>query len=185
MRQIEWIVLHHTLTEDGQTVNWQAIRRYHTEIKKWKDIGYHFGIEKISSHYEILVGRPLNMPGAHAIGVNQNSIGVAIVGNFNENIPERSLWDKILSFVFSLAMTFSIPAERVIGHREVHILAELGIISEHYKNSGRKSCPGWNFSLNVVRSRLVDMGIPIRDDGLFARLYQFDKQVVEKKKIFW
>ncbi len=185
MRKIEWLVLHHTLTKDGKTVNWEAIRNYHKNERGWRDIGYHFGIEKIGSHYEVLAGRGLDMPGAHAIGVNQNSIGIAIVGNFDESTVERKLYEKIISFVLSLARFFSIPAERVIGHREVHILAEVGLISEHYKSSGRKSCPGWNFSMNVIRARLVDMGIPIRDDRLFAQLYQFDRQATERREVFW
>ncbi len=185
MRRIEYIVIHHTLTKDGKVVNWEAIRNYHKNERGWKDIGYHFGIEKIGKHYEILVGRGLDMPGAHAIGVNQNSIGIAIVGNFDQEIPDRILLEKTISFVRSLAHFFSIPAERIIGHREVHILAEVGLISEHYRTSGRKSCPGWNLSMNVVRAHLVDLGIPIRDDGLFARLYQFDKQAMQRKEIFW
>jgi hypothetical protein len=47
----EYIVIHHSLTPDNQTVSWNAIRRYHIDVNKWADIGYHYGIENINGAY--------------------------------------------------------------------------------------------------------------------------------------
>jgi len=77
-RHWSYIMLHHSLTADGQTVSWQAIRRWHMGLigngnknspdynpyleKPMKDIAYHFGIELVGSpiigNKELLRTRP-------------------------------------------------------------------------------------------------------------------------------
>jgi len=183
--RIEWIVLHHTLTKDGKTVSWQAIRDYHVNHNGWRDIGYHFGMERVNNRYEILVGRPIGEIGAHTRGLNNNSIGIAIVGNFDEKPINSHQLHLLLRFIHSLAKVFSIPAERVIGHREAFVLVEKGYISEYYRKHNRKSCPGWRFSMNVVRQSLIDMGIPVHDTDLLERLSRFDRKTLSERRVWW
>ena len=93
------IIIHHSLTEDGQTVNWQAIRRYHIVDLGWADIGYHYGIEWIHRGYEILVGRPLSMDGAHTLGMNDKAIGICVVGNYDVQYPMAAMIVKLVPLV--------------------------------------------------------------------------------------
>jgi len=134
------ITLHHSLTKDSGTVSWDAIRRYHMN-KKYDDIGYHFGIELINKRHEILVGRMLNEKGAHCIqqGMNRQSIGIVFIGNFDIAKPPHQMWILGLRFVGSLMSIFGIPRENVRGHREY---------------ASYKSCPGWQFKMNVFRNSL-------------------------------
>ena len=132
------IIIHHSLTEDGQTVNWQAIRRYHIVDLGWADIGYHYGIEWIHRGYEILVGRPLSMDGAHTLGMNDKAIGICVVGNYDVQYPMAAMIVKLVPLVRDLCEIFSIPKENVQGHRDY----------------AAKSCPGKNFNLDLIRQEL-------------------------------
>jgi len=137
----EYIVLHHSLTRDGQTVSWNAIRRYHMQDLGWRDIGYHFGIELIGDHYEILAGRMVGEPGAHCKeeGMNKKSVGICFLGNLDLEPPPQRQWELGLKLVRSLVDIFDIPREKVAGHREY---------------AAYKSCPGTRFDLDRFRKEI-------------------------------
>lgn len=160
----EYIILHHSLTEDSRTVSWQAIRRYHkswayrgkiiTEAwgrelveqgfstkEPWRDIGYHYGIELINDAYEILLGRMPNDSGAHCIerAMNHRSLGVCFIGNFDEVEPPVAQYQQGLHLVRWLMQEFGIPLTNVVGHRYF---------------AGYKTCPGKRFSVDEFRRLL-------------------------------
>ena len=143
----KFIILHHSLTKDSETVSWQAIRDWHINHEKYREIGYHFGIELVQSHghikprYEILVGRMPNDSGAHCkqMGMNRMSLGICFVGNFDETKPPHEMWVMGLKFVRSLMDIYGIDRRAVLGHREL---------------CDYKSCPGFYFNLNKFREQL-------------------------------
>ena len=77
------IVLHHSATKDTPGVETEGFRRFHKEIRHWKDIGDHKVVEDIDGIYEALDGRPAYMNGAHCPGKNWTHLGVCFTGNFD------------------------------------------------------------------------------------------------------
>ena len=143
MNNPRYIILHHSLTKDSETVSWQAIRKYHITHPKylWRDIGYHFGIELINDRHEILVGRMMNDSGAHCRenGMNRQSFGICFIGNFDLEKPPREMWFMGLDIVRTLMSMFSIPRSNVRGHR-------------HF--ASHKTCPGTFFNTTNFREQL-------------------------------
>lgn len=113
----EFIIIHHSATADGEKLSWQAIRRGHL-AKRYRDIGYHYGIELINTRYEILTGRMLNESGAHCRGWNGQSIGICFIGNFERDRPPEGQIRLGLRLVESLREVFDIPEENVKPHRD-------------------------------------------------------------------
>lgn len=75
MRDINKIIVHCSATEGG---NANSIRDYHVNNLGWRDIGYHYVIDKDG---KIEKGRSLHEVGAHCKGENHDSIGICLVGN--------------------------------------------------------------------------------------------------------
>ena len=133
------IMIHHSLTKDGQTVSWGAIRRYHVEHNGWDAIGYHYGVELVGDQYEVLLGRSELDPAAACPQQQMNSkaLHVCCVGNFDVAPPPRAMLEVMVRLVILPAMAeYGIPVERIIGHGDI---------------SPAKTCPGTQFNLEVVR----------------------------------
>lgn len=143
------VVVHHSLTSDGLTVSWPAIREYHTQVNGWRDIGYHYGVELVGfgpgnkGSYEVLVGRPET---AHAAacpqgGMNQRAIHVCCIGNFNALPPTDEMLDVLARrCVHPVMVRYGIPVEHITGHRDWN---------------PSKSCPGDQFDLARLRKRVA------------------------------
>jgi len=144
-----WIVIHHSLSkDDSQTRNWDAIRKYHLS-KGWRDVGYHFGIEYVEGKLKVLEGRAVGDRGAHAIGFNRSSIGICLVGNFDNVSPSQDQFSALASLCRGLQRDFDIDRDQVIGHRETY----------DKRNVAReKSCPGELFDMDKFRLMCTDPG---------------------------
>jgi N-acetylmuramoyl-L-alanine amidase len=148
----EYIVIHHSLTKDGTTKDWDAIRRYHIETNGWSDIGYHHGIERINGVLTPQVGRPEFMAGAHAkeVGMNEKSLGVCVVGNFDLAAPDIEMLRMLKSLCLAIMVNYSIPAQKVIAHRDVGLMAGFD-----WQKGQFKACPGTRFPMAALRDALM------------------------------
>jgi hypothetical protein len=133
-----YLMLHHSLTADSETVSWSAIRRFHTNTLGWRDVGYHAGVEQVGSDYETLLGRPWNQIGAHCRqgGMNRQAFGLCLVGNFDELPPPPTQWLAAVRLARMLIGLFDVPVGNIVGHRDY----------------APKTCPRRAFDLDEFRS---------------------------------
>jgi len=135
----EWknIIIHHSATkDDGLKLEWKSIKYYHTQIKGWLDIGYHFGVERVDNDYKYLIGRPLSLSGAHTRGKNGNSIGICVVGNFDFYSPNKQQYIMAAELCKYLMNKYDIPISNVFPHRQF----------------SSKSCPGIKFDMQELKN---------------------------------
>ncbi len=100
-RQLRWpyqyskkkrkVVIHHTAetgVSKGRNADevMRAIYRYHTVSRGWGDIGYHYVIAPDGTIFEGRAGG-MGVVGGHVYCNNIGTIGVALMGNFNEHDP--------------------------------------------------------------------------------------------------
>jgi N-acetylmuramoyl-L-alanine amidase len=144
----EFIVVHHSLTKDSGTVSWDAIRAYHKSLG-WKDIGYHWGIERVGGDLVVMVGRSESEIGAHTkeLHMNSRSVGICVVGNYDLGKPPTGYIYLLLDLCKRIMKDYSIPTENVIGHREVGMMA-----GYNWQNGEFKSCPGSQFDMAALRN---------------------------------
>ncbi len=92
---IKQVHVHHTVNSNGYARAdvpglIRGMYRYHTQNLGWSDIGYNFLVDRFG---RIWVGRKggarRNVQGAHTLGFNRASIGVAAIGNFDVQQPSH------------------------------------------------------------------------------------------------
>jgi hypothetical protein len=104
-RTIQQVHLHHTATGNDYTMAdvpalIRGMYRYHTHNLGWSDIGYNFLVDRFGRSW---VGRAGGankiVRGAHTLGFNETSVGIAVIGNYEEAWPS----DRVLTAIVRLA----------------------------------------------------------------------------------
>src|SRR3989338_11094347 len=108
-------------------------------INKWEDIGYHYLIDKKG---KIHVGRSEKFIGAHVFGHNKNSIGICLIGNFDEESPTKKQTQTLIKFLKEKVRKFKIPIKNILGHREFPEIT--------------KTCPGKFVDMVEIRRMLSE-----------------------------
>ncbi|MEU6812623.1 peptidoglycan recognition protein [Streptomyces sp. NPDC046831] len=85
--------VHHTASGNNYTCAQapsviRGIYRYHVRSMGWRDIGYNFLVDKCGRIYEGRAGGVARaVLGAHTMGFNSNSMGVAVIGTYSKSKP--------------------------------------------------------------------------------------------------
>ncbi|MDX3802423.1 N-acetylmuramoyl-L-alanine amidase [Streptomyces sp. AK04-3B] len=88
--------VHHTASGNSYSCSQapsviRGIYRYHVRSMGWRDIGYNFLVDKCGRIYEGRAGGVAKpVLGAHTLGFNSNSMGIAVLGTFTSAKPNSA-----------------------------------------------------------------------------------------------
>ena len=131
LKKIKFIAVHHSQRKIDSL---KRIKELHVKINKWEDIGYHFLIDKNGKLYK---GRSEKFIGAHVYGHNKDSIGICLIGNFDEEKPTKKQIQTLMKFLKQKTEEFKIPIKNILGHREFPEVI--------------KTCPGKFVDMDKIR----------------------------------
>ena len=133
---IREIIVHCTATPPG----WFAgatlaekraeVRRWHMQDRGWRDIGYHWLIDRDGSR---IAGRAETEIGAHVEGHNAGTIGISLIGGFGSAATDK----------FSQHFTAAQDAALRQLMREIFARTRIEKIRGH-NDYAAKACPGFN-----------------------------------------
>lgn len=92
VKTVEQVHVHHTATGNDYRKRdvpriLRSIYRYHTKTLGWSDVGYNFFVDRFG---RIWAGRrdpDREIRGAHTLGFNHTSVGIAVLGSYQEAAP--------------------------------------------------------------------------------------------------
>ncbi|MCB1033865.1 MAG: N-acetylmuramoyl-L-alanine amidase [Acidobacteria bacterium] len=111
------VVIHHSASPDAPGVDAEMFRVWH-QARGWRDIGYHFIVEKVGQFYEVVAGRPLWMVGSHCPGKNRTHLGVCLAGDFMVEGPPEEQLRLAASHVAGLVVAFGMGRDSVEPHHD-------------------------------------------------------------------
>ena len=134
MRAIQKIVVHHSASPQ---VSLEKIDEWHRE-RGFNQIGYHFVIQAGGF---VRLGRKVETMGAHCKGHNSDSIGVCVVGSFENGDPVHgSQWVALVSLVGDLLRQYDLSVRDVYGHKELVVTLCPGFDPETLRDALAEEC---------------------------------------------
>jgi hypothetical protein len=152
---VQMAFVHHTVNSNSYGPGdvpgiLRAIQAYHMDSNGWNDIGYNFLVDRFGGIWEGRGGgidRPV--VGAHTLGFNTNSTGVAIIGDFTSTpAPNVSIDSAARLLAWKLGLTGADPSGTTVmtsgdsGSRwPAGTQVRLNDISGH-RDANYTDCPG-------------------------------------------
>lgn len=94
--RITTVVLHHTATT-GQ--GFRSVAEYHTQSRKWPEIGYQYGVDWKGVKYHLLDATTVSN---HTQGHNSRAVSIVLLGNYQERQVTPEQVEAVMSIVEDL-----------------------------------------------------------------------------------
>ena len=166
-RTIQQVHIHHTVNSNDYSPEdvpalLRGIYRYHTKSLGWSDVGYNFLVDRFGTTWQGRAGgSSLPVRGAHTLGFNNTSTGVAVIGNFEEVEPDEAV---LKALVHLAAWKLDMYGRRPARHAKVYSQGSdkfaagqqvrLPVIDGH-RDTNDTACPGKHLykKLDGIRAR--------------------------------
>src|SRR4249919_320016 len=152
--EVRFAIIHHTAGRNDYTRAEAAaivkgIQLFHVQGNGWNDIGYNFLVDRFGTIYEGRFGGvDRNVVGAHALGFNTGSVGIALLGTYGSTKPSATALEAIERLVaWRLDLAHVDPTSfltYISGGSERYpsgIPVLLNAVSGH-RDTGFTECPG-------------------------------------------
>ncbi|MEK7218963.1 MAG: peptidoglycan recognition family protein, partial [Patescibacteria group bacterium] len=138
---VRLIVVHHTAgtvsTDSRPAVErMRAIYTYHAKNRGWGDIGYHYVIDEAGKIYQGRAGGEAVI-GGHAYCNNINTVSIALMGNFDAELPRQEQVRSLQWLADTLAQQYGIDLGRNVMFHGKNLPAVVG-----HRDLLSTSCPG-------------------------------------------
>ncbi|KAL2096201.1 hypothetical protein ACEWY4_008349 [Coilia grayii] len=116
------VIIHHTAIRSSDTAQdcitqVGRIQKMHMEDRHFDDIGYNFLVGQNGIMYE---GRGWGVMGAHSKGHNEDSVGIAFMGNFNNDIPTSEALSAVRRLLrHGISQGYLCSNYAIFGHRDL------------------------------------------------------------------
>ena len=119
-RTLKQVHVHHTVTGNAYSRAEvpgliRGMYRYHTQNLDWSDLGYNFLVDRFGRTWVGRAGGPKRrVRGAHTLGFNHSSTGVAVIGNFeSQGVPRAAFRALVRLSAWKLDLHGRDPSGRV------------------------------------------------------------------------
>jgi len=153
---VKLLVVHHTAQKvigDARPAveRMRALYDYHANSRGWGDIGYHYIVDEQGGIYEGRNGGK-NVVGGHVYCGNVGTVGIALMGNFEEEQPTQQQIQSLQWLLGHLSDTYNIDLNRNVSFHGKNVKTIL-----RHKDLISTECPGFYMSNAIaqVRSNVI------------------------------
>lgn len=140
----------------------RSMLAYHTQTLGWSDIGYNLLVDRFGRAYEGRAGGVKRLVrGAHTLGFNHNSCGIALMGNYETAKPPGAAVQQLEALA---AYKFDVRGQKAL--RKLHAASEgsdkypKGTVAylwamDAHRDTNDTACPGKHLyaAMNDIRTR--------------------------------
>ncbi|MGW7051716.1 peptidoglycan recognition protein family protein [Streptomyces sp. NPDC054887] len=153
-KRVKAAFVHHSATGNNYSCSQadsvlRSIYRYHVKSSGWRDFGYNFAVDKCGNIYEGRAGGVAKpVLGAHTLGFNSNSTGIAVLGTYSKSDPPAAVVNAVARLTaWKLGLYGADPRAKTTlksggGNRyKKGTIVKLNVISGH-RDGYATDCPG-------------------------------------------